>query len=336
MTLNLGIDVGGTFTDLFLYDSQSTRSWSAKTPTTPANQAVGVMTGVLEVCARAGVAPASLDAVLHGTTVTTNALLEGKGSRVGLLTSYGWRNILHLADSWTPGPLFGFSSYTPPEPVVPHERIRELQERVAADGEVILALSDADVEERVNELLATGIEALTICLHHSYAFPEHEQRAGAVARRVLERAGSTIPVSLSSQVSPEFREYERTVTTVLNSYLGPVMRRYLSSLESALGRVPVAASLQVVRSDGGLMSVGAAQEHPVSTALSGPSSPAGPASTGSSPSTWGARRRTSRCAGTGSRPSRGRRGWRPSPCVLRPSAWRRSEPGAGRSPTCPR
>jgi len=271
MTLNLGIDVGGTFTDLFLYDSQSTRSWSAKTPTTPANQAVGVMTGVLEVCARAGVAPASLDAVLHGTTVTTNALLEGKGSRVGLLTSYGWRNILHLADSWTPGPLFGFFSYTPPEPVVPHERIRELQERVAADGEVILALCDADVEERVNELLATGIEALTICLHHSYAFPEHEQRAGAVARRVLERAGSTIPVSLSSQVSPEFREYERTVTTVLNSYLGPVMRRYLSSLESALARVPVAASLQVVRSDGGLMSVGAAQEHPVSTALSGPS-----------------------------------------------------------------
>ncbi len=271
MTLHLGIDVGGTFTDLFLYDSASARSWSAKTPSTPANQAVGVMTGVLEVCARAGVSPASLDAVLHGTTVTTNALLEGKGSRVGLLTSYGWRNVLHLADSWTPGPLFGFFSYTPPQPVVPYERIRELQERMAADGEVILALDDADVEKNVTDLLATGIEALTICLHHSYAYPEHEQRAGAVARAALEAAGQSIPVSLSSQVSPEFREYERTVTTVLNSYLGPVMRRYLSSLEAALAQVPVAASLQVVRSDGGLMSVGAAQEHPVSTALSGPS-----------------------------------------------------------------
>lgn len=271
MTLKLGIDVGGTFTDLFLHDSASARSWSAKTPTTPANQAVGVMNGVREVCARAGVAPADLDAVLHGTTVTTNALLEHTGSRVGLLTSHGWRNILHLADSWTPGPLFGFFSYQPPEPVVPYERIRALRERVAADGEVVLALDDADVERNVTELLATGIEALTICLHHAYAHPQHEQRAGAVAREVLDRAGSSIPISLSHEVSPEFREYERTVTTVLNSYLGPVMQRYLSSLEEALAQVPVAASLQVVRSDGGLMSVRAAQEHPVSTALSGPS-----------------------------------------------------------------
>jgi len=271
MTFSLGIDVGGTFTDLFLYHSATSRSWSAKTPSTPANQAVGVMTGVLEICARAAIAPSELDAVLHGTTVTTNALLEGKGSSVGLLTSYGWRNILHLGDSWTPGPLFGFFDYKPPEPVVPYERIRELQERIAPDGEVIMALDDADVEARVAELLATGIEALTICLHHSYAHPEHEDRAAVVAQKVIEAAGSTIPISLSSRVSPEFREYERTVTTVLNSYLGPVMRRYLSSLETALKQVPVAASLQVVRSDGGLMSVAAAQEHPVSTALSGPS-----------------------------------------------------------------
>lgn len=271
MTLNLGIDVGGTFTDLYLYDSLNGRSWSAKTPSTPANQAVGVMTGILEICSRADVSPGSLDAVLHGTTVATNALLEGKGSRVGLLTSYGWRNILHLADSWTPGPLFGFYSYQPPEPVVPYERIRELNERVAADGEVILPLDDADVERAVSELLATGIEALTICLHHSYAFPEHEVRAADVARKVLEAAGVAIPISTSSVISPEFREYERTVTTVLNSYLAPVMQRYLSSLEAGLREVPVSASLQVVRSDGGLMSVKAAQEHPVSTALSGPS-----------------------------------------------------------------
>lgn len=271
MTLNLGIDVGGTFTDLFLYDSDSARSWSAKTPSTPANQAIGVITGIGEICARAGIEPAALDAVLHGTTVTTNALLEGTGSPVGLLTSYGWRNMLHLADSWTPGPLFGFFSYEPPEPVVPLERIRGLHQRVAADGEIIMPLDDSDVENAVTELLNTGIEALTICLHHSYAFPEHEQRAAALAAKVIEAAGSTIPISISSDISPEFREYERTVTTVLNSYLGPVMRRYLSSLDAGLQDVPVTASLQVVRSDGGLMSVAAAQAHPVATALSGPS-----------------------------------------------------------------
>ena len=271
MSLSLGIDVGGTFTDLYLHDSQSGRSWSAKTPSTPANQAVGVMTGVTEICARGGIEPTMLDAVLHGTTVATNTLLEGNGAAVGLLTSYGWRNILHLADSWTPGPLFGFFAFEPPEPVVPFERIRELQERVAADGEVIMALDEADVVAQVSDLLATGIEALTVCLHHSYAYPEHEQQVAQIAQRVLDRAGSGIPISLSSQISPEFREYERAVTTVLNSFLAPVMQRYLSSLEKALRELPVHASLQVVRSDGGLMSVAAAAEHPVTTALSGPS-----------------------------------------------------------------
>lgn len=271
MTLRIGIDVGGTFTDLFLHDSASSRFWLAKTPSTPADQSVGVVTGVRQVCARAGVDPAHLDAVLHGTTVATNALLEGTGSRVGLLTSHGWRDVLHLADSWTPGPLFGFFSYQPPQPVVPHERVRALHERIAADGEVIIALDEEDTAERVRELLAEGIDALTVCLLHAHAHPVHEQRVGEIARKVMSDAGVELPVSLSSEVSPEFREYERTVTTVLNSYLGPVLGRYLSTLSAALEGVPVHASLQVVRSDGGLMSVTAAQQFPIQTALSGPS-----------------------------------------------------------------
>ncbi len=271
MSLRIGIDVGGTFTDVFLYDSTTSRFWLAKTPSTPADQSVGVVAGVIEACARAGVAPIELQAVLHGTTVATNALLEGTGSRVGLLTSHGWRHVLHLADSWTPGPLFGFFSYQPPEPLVPFERVRELQERIAPDGEVVIALSDEDVAARVAELLREGIDALTVCLLHAYAHPAHERRVGDIARKVVSDAGRDIPVSLSSEVSPEFREYERTVTTVLNSSLGPVMGRYLSTLEQALRGVPVEASLQVVRSDGGLMSVPAAQQFPVQTALSGPS-----------------------------------------------------------------
>lgn len=271
MTLRIGIDVGGTFTDLFLHDSESARFWLAKTPSTPADQSVGVINGILEICSRAGVAPNELQAVLHGTTVATNALLEGTGARVGLLTSYGWRNILHLADSWTPGPLFGFFSYRAPEPVVPFERVRELSERVASDAEVIIPLDDQDVADRVRELLDEGIEALTVCLMHAYAHPAHERRVAAIAGKVISEAGVQIPISLSSEVSPEFREYERAVTTVLNSYLGPVMSRYLSRLERALREIPVDASLQVVRSDGGLMSVGAAQQFSVQTALSGPS-----------------------------------------------------------------
>lgn len=271
MTLRIGVDVGGTFTDLFLHDSESSRFWLAKTPSTPGNQAEGVIRGIQEICAKAGLEPQQLDAVLHGTTVATNALLEDKGSRVGLLTSHGWRNILHLADSWTPGPLFGFFNYAPPEPVVPFERVRALEERITADGEVILALDEADVQQKVRELVDEGIEALTISLMHAYAHPAHEEQVAKIAGKVLADLGVDIPVSLSSDVSPEFREYERAVTTVLNSYLGPVMQRYLSTLDTALRDVPVSASLQVVRSDGGLMSVGGAQEHPIQTALSGPS-----------------------------------------------------------------
>jgi len=271
VSLRIGVDVGGTFTDLFLYDSTGSRFWLAKTPSTPENQSIGVINGIREVCSKAGLSPQDIDAVLHGTTVATNALLEGKGARVGLLTSYGWRNILHLADSWTPGPLFGFFAYTPPQPTVPFELVRELNERVAADGEVVIALDDSDVERQVRALLVEGVEAMTVCLMHSYAHPQHEQRVGAIARRVVAEAGLQVPVSLSSDVSPEFREYERAVTTVLNSYLGPVMRRYLSALASGLLELPVTAELQVVRSDGGLMSVRAAEDHPIQTALSGPS-----------------------------------------------------------------
>lgn len=271
MNMRVGIDVGGTFTDVFLHDSATSRYWLAKTPSTPQNQSDGVINGLLEVCEKARVSPAELAAVLHGTTVATNALLEGKGARVGLLTTRGWRNILHLADSWTPGPLFGFFSYQPPEPVVPYERIREIDERITADGTVVVELDEQQVAGQVRALLAEGIESITVSLLHAYAHPEHEQRVAAVVRRVLSEAGRTLPLSLSSEVSPEFREYERTVTTVVNSFLGPVMHRYLSTLSSALQAVPVTASLQVVRSDGGLMSAPAASELPVQTALSGPS-----------------------------------------------------------------
>jgi N-methylhydantoinase A len=267
MALRLGIDVGGTFTDLFLHDDETGAFWLAKTPTTPEDQSIGVLAGTQEVCRRAEIDPARLDAILHGTTVATNAVLEGKGARVGLLVTQGWAHLMHLAESWTPGPLFGFFAYIKPEPLVEFEDIREIPERLDARGEVLVELDEAATVKAVEELRDAGIEALTVCLLNSYANAEHEQRVEAIATAAL----GSIPVSISSNITPEFREYERAVTTVMNSYVGPVLQGYLSSLAAKLEANAIPVPLQVVRSDGGLQSLAAAREHPVQTVLSGPS-----------------------------------------------------------------
>ena len=267
MALRLGIDVGGTFTDLFLHDDASGEFWLAKTPSTPEDQSIGVLAGTREVCERAAIDPARLEVILHGTTVATNAVLEGKGARVGLLVTQGWAHLMHLAESWTPGPLFGFFNYIKPEPLVEFEDIREVPERLDSAGKELAPLDEAATRAAIEELGEAGIEALTVCLLNSYANPAHEQRVEDIAQAAL----GEIPVSISSNITPEFREYARAVTTVMNSYVGPVLSRYLSSLEQKLVESEIAAPLQVVRSDGGLQSLAAAREHPVQTVLSGPS-----------------------------------------------------------------
>ena len=267
MALRLGIDVGGTFTDLFLHDDASGEFWLAKTPSTPEDQSIGVLAGTREVCERAAIDAARLEVILHGTTVATNAVLEGKGARVGLLVTQGWAHLMHLAESWTPGPLFGFFNYIKPEPLVEFEDIREVPERLDSAGKELAPLDEAATRAAIEELGEAGIEALTVCLLNSYANPAHEQRVEDIAQAAL----GEIPVSISSNITPEFREYARAVTTVMNSYVGPVLSRYLSSLEQKLVESEIAAPLQVVRSDGGLQSLAAAREHPVQTVLSGPS-----------------------------------------------------------------
>jgi N-methylhydantoinase A len=272
MELRIGIDVGGTFTDLFLQDVESGQFWLAKTPSTPTNQADGVIAGLNEICNQADIEPDDLAHVLHGTTVATNAVLEGKGARTGLLITQGWRHILHVATSWTPGPLFGFFSYSPPEPLVPFERIREVKERVKADGTVLTELDLDDAATQIQSVLDEGVEALTICFFNSFINPAHEQQVKELAATICEERGLSIPISASYEVSPEFREYPRVITTIMNSYLGPAMGRYLATLEEQLvAAAKVEAPLQVVRSDGGLMSVDTARHSPVQTALSGPS-----------------------------------------------------------------
>lgn len=264
--MRLGVDVGGTFTDLLLHDEETGRTFQAKTPSTPADQSIGVATGVKLICEKAGISPADIDLILHGTTVATNAVLEGKGARVGLLVSEGFEYTLHLAKAWTPGPLFGWINMEKPEPLASLADTRGIPERMNARGEVIRELDLAKAVQLIDDLCSTGIEALTISLMHSYANPAHERALLAI---VTERHPH-IPVSLSSDILPEFREYDRAITTVMNDYVRPIMKRYLSRIEERLLAEDVKAHLHIVRSDGGLMSALAASERPVHTVLSGP------------------------------------------------------------------
>lgn len=264
--MRLGVDVGGTFTDLLLQDDAAQTTYRAKTPSTPQDQSIGVSEGVRLICEKAGVKPSDISLVLHGTTVATNAVLEGKGSRVGLLMTEGFEHTLHLAKSWTPGPLFGWIVMDKPDPLAALKDTRGIPERIDARGNVIRELDEARAVELIEDLCGSGIEALTISLMHSYANPKHEQR---LRELVLERFPE-MTVSLSSDILPEFREYDRAITTVMNDYVRPIMTRYLSRIEQRLAEVGVSSKLHIVRSDGGLMSAAAAAQRPVHTVLSGP------------------------------------------------------------------
>lgn len=264
--MRLGVDVGGTFTDLLLHDEKTQRTFQAKTPSTPQDQSIGVAAGVKLICEKAGISPSDLSLILHGTTVATNAVLEGKGARVGLLVTEGFEYTLHLAKSWTPGPLFGWIVMDKPDPLASLADTRGIPERMNARGEVVRPLDLVKATALIDELCSSGIEALTISLMHSYANPDHERKL----RDIVAARHPNIPVSLSSDILPEFREYDRAITTVMNDYVRPIMKRYLSRIEDRLEEEGVTAKLHIVRSDGGLMSAAAASERPVHTVLSGP------------------------------------------------------------------
>ena len=203
---------------------------------------------------------------MHGTTVATNAILEGKGARVGLVVTEGYRQVLQVARSFVPGGLAGWIIWPKPEPLAALEHTVEVAERVGARGEVLRPLDEDSVRAALAELRRRQVEALTVSLVNSFANPAHE-------RRILELAADElpgVPVSLSSDILPEIREYERTLTTVANSYVRPVVSRYLGNLERELGDRKVGARLHVLRSDGGLMSVEAAKQAPVNMLMSGP------------------------------------------------------------------
>src|SRR5580700_1503904 len=266
MAYRLGVDVGGTFTDLLLINEDTGETFRAKVPTTPVNQAAAVLDGIERVCAIAGIKPSALTELMHGTTVTTNAVLEGKGARVGLVTTEGYRQILQVARSYVPGGLAGWIIWPKPEPLAALDDTVEVRERIGARGEIVRELDESNAREALRHLKRRAVEAVTVSLINAYANPAHERRI----RKIAQEEAPELPLSLSSEILPEMREYERTITTVANSYVRPTVARYLSSLRSGLKSRGVGALLKLLRSDGGLMSFEAAEEAPVNMLLSGP------------------------------------------------------------------
>lgn len=267
MRYNLGIDVGGTFTDVLVFDPQTRSLTVEKVLSTPEDQSIGLMNGIRQACTTLGTGIRDLQLILHGSTVVTNMLLEEKGARGGLLVTRGHREILHLARAWTPGPLYGWMGMQKPDPIVDLADTREINERIDAAGAVVEPLDEAQVRAAIDELVAAGIETLTIAFLNSYVNPEHERRARAIA----VDAYPDLPVSISSELVAEYREYERTLTTVINAYVRPQVIRYIGNLTSTLGDEGFGGRLNIVRSDGGTMSTQAAQDRPVDITFSGPS-----------------------------------------------------------------
>ena len=268
MTYNLGVDVGGTFTDVIVFDEASHELTIDKVLSTPANPSEGVLHGIEEATAKADTSVAELDLLFHGTTVVTNMLLEETGARVGLLTSAGHEDILHLARAWTPGPLYGWMGMEKPDPLADLVDTRGVAGRIRSpSGEEIESLDEAAVRAAVGELADAGVESLTVALLNAYLNPTHEERV----REIVAEEAPDLPVSISSDIVPEYGEYERTLTTVINDYARPTVIRYLDDLDDSLAESGSSATMNVVRSDGGLMSSAAAKERPVELALSGPS-----------------------------------------------------------------
>jgi N-methylhydantoinase A len=263
----IGVDVGGTYTDLVATD-EAGRAIFAKSPSTPADQSIGVMAGLEELARRLGVTRdqmlAATDRLVHGTTVATNALLERKGAKVALLTTEGHRDVVEMREGLKPD-RYDLRS-PPPEPLVPRERRLGVRERLKANGHAAIALDARSLDDAIAAVKDSGATSVAVCFLHAYLNPAHE--LAAVER--LQAALPDINVSRSSDVLPQIKEYERVSTTIVNAYVEPVVRRYLTNLERRLVEAGFKGSLFIVLSHGGMAPVEEASRLAAGTVLSGP------------------------------------------------------------------
>ena len=262
--LALGVDIGGTFTDLALLDERSGHLMPGKVLTDTTDLAAGVLRGVHDLLACHGMPGSAIAKVVHGTTLATNALIERRGARTALIVTRGFRDLLEMARE-SRYDIFDIDLTVPP-PLVPRRLVFEVTERIAADGSIVEPLREADVEAIARSLQTDGVQAVGVCLLHSFRNPAHERSVA----EVLHRCAPQLPVSLSSDVMPDQREYERASTTVANAYVQPVVRSYLDRLAAGLDASGVTAALTLIGSDAGTIGRDAALRYPVRLVESGP------------------------------------------------------------------
>ena len=268
----LGYDIGGTFTDLILVDDDSGAAHTLKVPSTPAAPADGALDGLLRLTRVAGVEPAAVRYLAHGSTVALNAILEGKTARVGLITTAGFRDVLEIGrltrvpESGNPEAALYDTQYDKPQPLVPRYLRLGVAERIDAAGRVLTPLTEASVAAAVAALRERRVEVVAVCFLHAYANPVHER----LVADYCARHHPGLAVCLSSDVLPQYREYERVSSTVLNAAVMPILDRYLGEMERRLQAAGFSAPLHVMQGMGGVMGSAAARRRSVHTAVSGP------------------------------------------------------------------
>ncbi len=263
----IGVDVGGTFTDLIYVDDEAGVIRVHKLPTTPGDPSQGTVQGIKELAEQAGVDPSELDQVFHGTTIATNIVIEHNGANVGMITTEGYRDILHIARHKKP---LNFSNYQDLPwqryPVVRRRNRLTVPERIAGDGSILVPLDEAKAREQVRALKTAGVEAVCVCFLFSFLNPVHEQRVAAIVREEFPEAF----LSVSSEVIPQYREYERFSTVGLNGYIGPKVASYIARLKQELEALGVRTGLHLMTSASGVATAEAAIKRPVTLLMSGP------------------------------------------------------------------
>jgi N-methylhydantoinase A len=259
-----GVDIGGTFTDLLLLDERTGETIIGKILTTPGDPSVAVIQGLQALLAERQLDPAAVSATIHGTTLVTNAIIERKGAKTGLITSQGFRDALEIgrAKRYDISDTF----LENPEPLVPRALRREVAERLDEAGRVLVPLNRMEVVDAVQDLLRAGLEALAVVLLHSFRNPTHER----IVREVVDAEFPALTLSLSSDVLPEIREFERTSTTVANVYVKPIARRYLNKLRAEVQRLGFRGDLYIMLSNGGITTCETASDYPIRLIESGP------------------------------------------------------------------
>ncbi|WP_256978037.1 hydantoinase/oxoprolinase family protein [Rhodococcus sp. 14-2470-1a] len=261
----IGVDVGGTFTDLVLWDDDGTVVVH-KTPSTNHDPSIGTMDGIAVLAERAGIDPSEIDMFFHGTTVATNIVLEHNGCDVGMITTEGFRDLLHIARKKRP---LNYSNYQDLPwqkwQLVPRRNRRVVPERIDAAGTVLTPLDEDAVREQVRLLKQRGVQAIAVAFLHSYRNPTHEQRVKAIIAEEFPE----VFVSLSSEVAPQYREYERFSTAALNAFIGPKTSKYIANLAGKAREAQVGEDVHLMTSAGGLVTSRSASEIPVSLLTSG-------------------------------------------------------------------